>query len=119
MNTKASCDRASGVRAQLVHMGMDTPVSRRELQIRLQERAIGFVDLTRFHNKLCQWVFAGLEKRFGKAWQVGLGARVLNALPVKGNGDTRRGPDVHAHAYALLDLGHDLLLTVLHLVNEP
>jgi len=119
MNTKASCDRASGVRAQLVHMGMDTPVSRRELQIRLQERAIGFVDLTRFHNKLCQWVFAGLEKRLGKAWQVGLGARVLDALLVKGDGNTRRGPDVYAHAYCLLNLGQNLLFSVLHLVNEP
>ena len=57
-----ACHRAAVIRAQLIDVGMDAAIVGREIDVGLQERAVGLVQLACFHDGLGNRMLARIKE---------------------------------------------------------
>ena len=112
-----ACDRAAVLVAHLVEVGVDAPIGRAVLEVRLQECAVGLVQLAGLHDHLGHRVVVGVQKALGEAGRALRGPWVLDREPVEGLRDAGCGPDVHLHSGLVLDVLEDALLLAAHLLH--
>ncbi len=65
---ESACNRAAIIGSDLIDVRMDATIVRREIQVRLQERAVGLVEFACLNDLLADRMLVRIEKTLGKAW---------------------------------------------------
>ena len=112
---QASRYRAAFLIAHLVEVSVDASVLGAVLQVRLQKRAVGLVQLTGFQDHLGHRVLVRVQKALGKARRASCCLGVLDAQAIKCSGNGLRCPDVHLHAGLALQVLQDFRFLPAHL----
>ena len=92
---QAARDGAAVFIAHLVKVGVHAAVLGAVLEVGLQERAVGLVQLPGLQDHLGHGMLVRIKKALGEAWCASGCLRILHAHAVEGCGDGLGSPDIH------------------------
>ena len=102
----------------MVEVAMDAPGGLAEVQVGLQERAVGLIGFPGLDDEFGNRMAAAIQEALGEAGKAVLGLGVGDGQAVEGNGDALGRPDVHTGARKILYVGVKFFLLGLELADQ-
>ena len=99
-------------------MGVDAARLGAEVEVGLEEGAVGLVDLPRLDDGSGKGMLVAIKEALGEARQTVGGLAVRDAKAVKSRGDRLRRPDIHLPSGLRLEHREEFLLSALQFCNK-